>query len=293
MGKMNPPIRYVVVTPVRDEEKYVDHTLKSMISQNILPVEWIIVNDGSRDRTGQILDRYAREFSWIHVLHRTDRGYRKAGGGVMDAFYEGYNTLREKNWDFIVKLDGDLIFKSNYFSDCFDEFMKNTKLGIGGGTIYNNIGGKYEVEDCPEFHVRGATKIYRRDCWIAIGELIRAPGWDTLDEIKANMFGWETRSFRNIPLYQERITGGADGQWKNSVKNGMANYVSGYHPLFFFFKCVKRLIKKPILINSVGLMYGYISGYVQHVEQVKDDDLIKYIRMQQKNKLLFRKSIWK
>ena len=38
--------------------------------------------------------------------------------------------------------------------------------------------------------MRGATKIYKRDCWEAIGGLWVAPGWDTIDEVKANMLGW-------------------------------------------------------------------------------------------------------
>jgi len=94
MQEMDPTIRYVVVTPVRDEEKYIEQTVKSMISQTIVPVEWIIVDDGSKDRTGSIIDGYAREFDWIRAVHRGDRGFRQAGGGVMDAFYEGYGKIR-------------------------------------------------------------------------------------------------------------------------------------------------------------------------------------------------------
>jgi glycosyltransferase involved in cell wall biosynthesis len=292
MQEMDPTIRYVVVTPVRDEEKYIEQTVKSMISQTIVPVEWIIVDDGSKDRTGSIIDGYAREFDWIRAVHRGDRGFRQAGGGVMDAFYEGYGKIRTSEWEFVVKLDGDLLFRNTYFQDCFREFNINPKLGIGGGTIYNNLGGRYEIEECPRFHVRGATKIYRRECWIAIGDLIRAPGWDTLDELKANMLGWETRSFREIPLYQERVTGGAEGQWKNSVKNGVANYVSAYHPLFMFLKCCRRLFKKPFLVDSAGLMYGYMRGYLNGMKQTEDENLVKYIRGQQIKKLVFMDSIW-
>mgnify|MGYP002260221303 CR=1 FL=1 len=287
------PIRYVVVTPVRDEEKYIEHTINSMISQTCLPVEWIIVNDGSKDRTGEIIEKYARQFEWIHIVQREDRGYRKAGGGVVEAFYEGYNIIRENDWDYIVKLDGDLRFENKYFEECFKEFISNPKLGIGGGTIYNNIGGEYVREDCPGFHVRGATKIYRKECWVDIGDLIRAPGWDTLDEIKANMLGWETHSFLKILLYQERPTGGANGQWGNFVKNGLANYISGYHPFFMLLKCIKRFSQKPMIIGSVGLMYGYLSGYLKNIKQVEDKEILKYIRRQQINRLTFRDSIWR
>jgi glycosyltransferase involved in cell wall biosynthesis len=256
-------------------------------------LEWIIVNDGSKDRTGEIIERYAAQHDWIHALHRADRGYRKAGGGVIDAFYDGYDAINRKDWDFIVKFDGDLVFGESYFEGCIKEFACNPKLGIGGGTIYSNVDGKYILEECPGFHVRGATKIYRRKCWVDIGELIRAPGWDTVDEIKANMLGWETRSFPNIYLHQERVTGGAEGKWKDHVKHGLANYIAGYHPVFMMLKCLKRLFNKPRIIGSIALMTGFIKGYISDVSQVDDDDLIKYIRQQQMNRLLFRKSLWK
>ena len=173
-------IKYVIITPARDEEKYIEGTIRSVIQQTILPAEWVIVDDGSKDRTSEILERYSTQFTWIHPVNRADRGYRKSGGGVVDAFYEGYGELTTTDWDFIVKLDADLVFGNEYFEDCFKKFIENPKIGIGGGTIYSNINGKYVKENCPPFHVRGATKIYRRDCWSAIGDLIRAPGWDTL-----------------------------------------------------------------------------------------------------------------
>lgn len=286
-------IKYVIITPARDEEKHIEGTIRSVIGQSILPTEWVIVDDGSRDRTYEIIEKYSKQYPWIYPVRRNDRGYRKAGGGVVDTFYDGYDKLKKKEADFIVKLDSDLFFGNTYFADCFREFLNNPRLGIGGGMIYNNINGNYLLEDCPPFHVRGATKIYRWECWKAIGKLNRAPGWDTLDEIKANMLGWETRSFREIPLYQERITGGADGQWRNYVKNGLANYISGYHPLFMLLKCLKRIFQKPRILGSVALMYGYVSGYIKKIKRVDDKNLVEYIRKQQINRLLFRDSLWK
>jgi poly-beta-1,6-N-acetyl-D-glucosamine synthase len=149
-----------------------------------------------------------------------------------------------------------------------------------------------QVEDQPLFHVRGATKIYKRECWEAIGELIQAPGWDTLDEVKSSMLGWETRSFPELMVLHHRYTGAADGNWKNSVKNGMANYISGYHPIFMMVKCIKRMIKKPYLLGSAGLLYGFLKGYAKKVPRVDDPKLIKYLRKEQLNKILFRKTIW-
>jgi len=141
----------------------------------------------------------------------------KAGGGVMEAFYDGYDALTCDDWDFIVKLDGDLSFEDDYFQKCFDHFRNNDKLGIGGGMIYHVINGSMQLEENPLFHVRGATKIYKRKCWYEIDGLIKAPGWDTLDEVKANMLGWDTQSFSDLKIIHHRYTGDADGQWRNAV----------------------------------------------------------------------------
>jgi glycosyltransferase involved in cell wall biosynthesis len=284
--------KYVIITPARDEESYIENTIKSVIHQTIRPIEWVIVNDGSTDKTGLIIDKYAKQYQWIHTRHRENRGFRKAGGGVIETFYDGYNVLKSKDWNYIVKLDGDLSFDKDYFEKCFLEFNNNPKLGIGGGIIFNLKDSALKEEKNPVFHVRGATKIYKRECWNAIGGLMKAPGWDTLDEVKANMMGYKTQSFAELKLIHHRITGSADGTWQNCVKNGRGSYISGYHPIFMMFKCLKRAFHEPDLIASVGLFYGFISGYFQKIPQVNDDKLIQYLRKQQLRRLLLMKSIW-
>ena len=286
-------IRYVIITPVRDEEAYIHKTLESVASQTILPIEWIIVNDGSTDRTGEIGDQQARKNPWIKVIHTKNRGFRQAGTGVIDAFYEGYRTISQKDWEFVVKLDGDLSFQPDYFEESFRQFAKNARLGIGGGMIYNLVKGELQWERHPMFHVRGATKIYRRECWNDIGGLMKAPGWDTLDEVKANMFGWQTQSFLGLRVVHHRFTGSADGTWRNFVKNGLANYISGYHPIFMAVKCMKRLFQKPYIVGALGLLDGFITGYVKNIPQVPDEALIHYLRQQQLKRIFLKQSIWK
>lgn len=284
---------YVVVSPVRDEEAYIRFTLDCMVRQTILPKEWVIVNDGSTDRTGSIIDEYARQYSWIRVVHRVNRGFRKAGGGVVDAFNEGYQTIQSSDWDFVVKLDGDLSFQPDYFEKCFANFASDPRLGVGGGVICNVVNGIEELEKCPAFHVRGATKIYRRGCWDAIGGFWPAPGWDTMDEVKASMLGWTTKSFPDLHILHHRYTGTAEGLWAGLVKNGRANYICGYHPLFMVSKCVLRLVQKPYLIGSAALFYGFITGYLKNVPQVDDPETISYLRRQQLSRLWGRETIWR
>lgn len=284
--------KYVVITPVRDEEVFIAATIESMIRQTVLPQEWIIVDDGSKDNTGKIIDEYANRYSWIKTVHREDRGFRKSGGGVVDAFNDGYRVLTCSDWDFISKFDGDLTFTPDYFEKCFAEFAGDPKLGVGGGVICYLTNGVEKVEQAPAFHVRGATKIYRKACWEGIGGYWPAPGWDTIDEVKANSMGWSSRSFADLHLVHHRHTGAADGLWGGLVKYGRANYICGYHPLFMLGKCLRRLRLSPPILGSIALLYGYVSGYLKRVPQVNDPAAIAYLRRQQLNRLMGRESIW-
>ena len=284
--------RYIVITPVRDEEVHLRLTIECMLRQTVLPAAWIIVNDGSSDHTGAIIDEYASRYPWIQGVHRENRGFRKSGGGVVEAFNDGYKMVEIEDWDFVVKLDGDLSFDSDYFERCFRNFAEEPTLGVGGGVICYIVDGTKEFEECPAFHVRGATKIYRRTCWKAIGGFWPAPGWDTIDEVKANSLGWHTQSFGDLHLVHHRPTGAADGLWGGLVKNGRANYICGYHPLFMLGKCLRRLALKPRIVGSAALMYGFLSGYLKRIPQVDDPVMIAYLRRQQLSRLAGRESIW-
>lgn len=289
-------VRFVIITPVRNEETYLPKTIASVACQTVRPTQWIIVDDGSTDETGEIADAAAGEHCWIRVLHRPDRGFRKSGGGVMEAFHDGYRQLQTRDWDFLVKLDGDLTFAADYFEKCFDHFRANPRLGIGGGLVCNEIAGQLALDskDDPRFHVRGATKIYCHACWDAIGGLIQATGWDTMDELKANMLGWKTYTFSEIHLIHHRETGGADGRWRNWFKNGRANYIVGYHPLFMLGKCVRRAFRRPYGIASLALWCGFMTGYVSRVPQrVADRAVIRYLRSEQWRALLGKKCLWR
>lgn len=285
--------KYVIISPVRDEFQYVEKTINSIILQKILPLQWVIVDDGSTDGTDEILDRYS-ELSWIKVVHRANRGYRAAGSGVIEAFYEGYSALSVTDWDFVVKLDGDLSFNVDYFQKCLAHFGSEPGLGIAGGTVYVFENGKLKIDSAgdPPFHVRGATKIYRRACWDKISPLVRAPGWDTIDEVKANLHGWNTRTFSDLKLIQHKATGEAAGNWRNWFKNGRANYITGYHPLFMLAKCARRTFQKPLFVNSLALWAGFSTGYLKRIPQVQDVEVIRYLRQQQIRHLFLRPSIY-
>jgi len=288
---MNP--KYAIITPVRDEQSYIGSTIESVIRQTTRPVEWVIIDDGSTDRTGEIVDRYGAEHPWIRVVHRVNRGFRKAGGGVMEAFYDGYNALQCQNWDFIVKLDGDLSFAPEYFQKCFDYFRRDPQLGIGGGEIHHDISGELKLEKSPRFHVRGATKIYRRACWEEIGGLWPAPGWDTIDEVKANMLGWTTHTFTDLHLLHHRFTGSEEGLLRDRVKHGVACYVSWYHPLYVVASCLYRLTQKPYVLGSAAIVYGFLKAHFTRPARLQEPPYVAYIRSQQLRRLCGMQTIWR
>jgi glycosyltransferase involved in cell wall biosynthesis len=281
-----------IITPVRDEEAFIGKTFESVLAQTILPCEWIIVDDGSTDRTPFIIDDFARKHSWITALHRKDIGFRSTGGGIA-GFLFGLENLRTRDWNFLVNLDGDLSFAPNYFEKCFHHFASNPKLGIAGGTIYNKIEDKLVLERVAEFHVRGATKVYRRECWDRLGGMWNGLGWDTIDEVKANIRGWETRSIPDLPLVHYRFTGSGFGKWWGLIKNGQADYIVGYHPVFFGAKCIRRLFRAPVLLGSLALAYGWINAHWKRLSRVEDPEIVAFVRSQQLKRLLGQSSIWK
>ena len=284
----------MVITPVRNEQENLPYTIESVVAQTVRPDVWIIVDDGSTDATSLIADNAATQHSWIQVVHRPNRGFRKAGGGVIEAFYDGFDQLGDREWNFLVKLDADLVMAPDYFERCFDRFKQDPRIGIAGGLICRRHGSDLVAESNgdPSFHVRGATKIYRRACWDQLGGLIKNPGWDTVDELKANMLGWKTCTFEDLRVHQLKNTGSVDGAWRNAVKNGLANYVTGYHPLFMLAKCAKRVLDRPYGIGASGLAWGFASGYLRGVDRIQDDAFIRYVRNQQLRRLTLRSSIW-
>jgi glycosyltransferase involved in cell wall biosynthesis len=277
-------LNYAVVTPVRNEAEYIEMTIRSMVQQTIKPTEWVIVDDGSTDGTCDIVNQYRSGNPWIKLVHRKDRGKRQRGRGVVEAFYDGYNTL-QKDFNFIVKLDSDLSFECHYFESLLKQFAINPHLGVTGGAVYEKLDGKHWVLQSHRDHVRGPTKVYRKACFEAIGGLAPTLGWDGLDEWKALSKGWEVQSFMDLKVYHYRITGGATGLIKSRVEQGQGAYCMSYHPLFLIARGIGQLPKKPYIIGGIAMTLAYFMAFLQGRERISDPAVKKFIRNTQLKKL--------
>ena len=232
------------------------------------------MNDGSTDRTAEIIDRWAAEQPWILAVHRENRGRREPGGGVIEAFYEGYGIVSDLDWDYLVKLDGDLSFDPDYFEDVLRNSNRIQPWESVAGSSAMCSTESCRLNRIQPFMFEGQQRFTSVACWEQIRSLIRAPGWDTIDEVKANMLGWRTRSFENLKLVHYRFTGAANGAWQNSIKNGRGKlYIRITTRCSCCFKSIKRLVEKPYLVVSAGLLCGFVLGYIRRIPQIEDQRL--------------------
>ena len=205
---------------------------------------------------------------------------RQRGKGVIEAFYAGYETLTQE-YNFIVKLDGDLSFEPDYFEALLREFSSDPQLGIAGGGVYEQPDGKTWVLYTPKDHVRGATKMYRQTCFEAIGGLAPAMGWDGIDEWKALSLGWKVQSFLEIKMYHYRFTGAATGYLRSCIEQGNGAYRMGYHPLFMVARGVRRMTDRPYLIGGLAMIWAYFLSWLRRDELLADPPVVRYVRRTQ------------
>jgi glycosyltransferase involved in cell wall biosynthesis len=283
--------KFAIVTPVKDEINYFPKTVKSILNQEVKPHKWIIIDDGSTDGTTEVIKKAERENDWIEGIYREQNKNRKPGGEFVLGI--GVEKINIDDYDFIVRMDGDLDFEKNYFKVLLEKFDNNPKLGIAGGVCFITRNGKQIEEKHPRFHTRGPLKTYRTQCYKDIDGLLNCLGWDSIDELKANMLNWETYSFPELKIHHLKKTQSSGGILRGSINQGIAGYNSGFHPLYVLIKALYIVLFMNYKYNSIGLLWGYFSHWITFKAKPIDKRLIKYIRKQQMNRLLGKETIWK
>jgi glycosyltransferase involved in cell wall biosynthesis len=272
-------VRFGLVTPVRDEEEFIGAMIESVVAQTTLPLKWIIVDDGSRDRSAEIIQSYAEQYGFIRFLQLPPREQRYFGGE--SAASVGLRELAAEDLDYIARFDADLVFPPDHFARIFKKCLANPRIGIAGGGLYIKQNGVFVLEKHSSYHVRGAIKVYRRQCLEVIGGLGEGMGWDTLDEVTAWVNGWDTRSFEDVEAIHQRPTGQAIPSDRLYHARGRAEFLTWSHPLFVFGKAVKIGFSEGSIMKPAFYLTGFLTGYIRGEERIHDPEIAKARRAQQ------------
>lgn len=281
--------RYAVVSPVRNEAELIRHTLESVVAQTEPPSVWIIVDDGSTDETAAIVAEYEASAGYIKLLHLENDGAAKPADRLLwaaeaVAFNNGLATIELDDFDYIVKLDGDLAFGPGYFATLMDEFEADPTLGMAGGYCYQPYKGGRLMEWNPQSHVRGPTKMYRVACFKEIGGIEPVYAWDALDVLKAQMAGWRTSSF-DLVVDHLKPTGSVGGLLKARSRQGVGAYLLGYHPLFLLARAARLSMASPYVLGGFAFLGGYVKAAIRRPPRIADTETIAYLRRQQMQRL--------
>ena len=270
---------YILISPVKDEERYVERTITAVVSQTLRPLLWILVDDESSDQTPRILERYARKFEWVKTMRLQGLSKMKPGAAEVRAFNAGYQAIGNTNFDYLVKLDCDLDLPSDYFERLVERFLQDPKLGIASGIYLEKTKDKWSPVTMPAYHAAGASKMMRRACHDDIGGLIAERGWDTVDEIRAQMAGWKTCHFEDLRFFHLKTEGSRVGSLRTSAMQGEVYYLTGGSGLFFLLKLLDRSIRaKPMFIASIAMLSGFLSFLISGKKRLVNDAEARFYR---------------
>jgi glutamate dehydrogenase/leucine dehydrogenase/glycosyltransferase involved in cell wall biosynthesis len=288
-GKAEPRAKasYAIVSPVRNEQNYLEQVIASVANQTVLPKQWVLVDDGSTDRTAEILQQAAQTYPWITIVTRRDRGYRQLGKGEAEAFADGYTAVKNAGAEFLLKLDGDVALPPHYAEALLAQFAQNPELGIASGAFSMPVKGSFVVERLSKHNTAAHARLYRKECFEDIGGLAPVLGFDTIDEVKARLRGWSVQSFKETKgLHLRPIASSTGAWWKGRAREGKAAYFCGAHPLFALARGVRLLARHPRLTGGLGYLAGYFRDWCRNAPRYREKDVRNAVRGHQLRRLL-------
>ncbi|HUH52137.1 MAG TPA: glycosyltransferase family A protein [Flavobacterium sp.] len=270
-------MRYYVIIPVYNEQDHIIKMLDSLLSQSLLAEKVVIVDDNSTDNSARIIKEYIARYDFIELVYNASEAIHLPGSKVIKAFNKGLEVL-DDNYDFIVKLDGDLILPTNYFEQIAAVFQANPKVGMAGGRAYIEKNDQLILESLTDDdHIRGAFKSYRKACFLEIGKLKADMGWDTVDELLARYYGWEIAVDKSLQVKHLKPTG---NQYNSAsrYKQGEAFYSLGYGAVITVLASMKLAFKKGKPLLCIDYIKGYYKAKKAHKPLLVTAEQAKFIR---------------
>jgi poly-beta-1,6-N-acetyl-D-glucosamine synthase len=275
---------YALITAARNEEAYIRYTLEAVVNQTRRPRTWLIVSDGSTDRTDEFVQDFAHSYDFVELLHLSDSETRSFSSKAF-ALNRAYRAIHHIEFDFIGILDADAAVPPNYYEELLARYDSYPRMGLAGGVIVEDCGGSWKRRRSDSLKdVPGANQFFRRGCYDAIGGLIPLPwgGIDTAANVMARQKGWEVRIFPELQVRHHRPTGTAGiTPHRSRFRGGMRDFSLGYHPLFEIGKCFRRILERPYITGSVLHLGGYLAAFLTERRPAMPDDFIHYLRRQQ------------
>jgi glycosyltransferase involved in cell wall biosynthesis len=284
---MTAQLSYVLITPARNEGAFIEKTIDSMIHQTVLPLKWVIVDDGSTDKTGEIVENYLKRYPWIELIRRVPRKDRNFAGKVY-AFNEGLYRVQDLKFDLIGNLDADISFGPDHLEFLLSKFVESSKLGVAGTAYTQDDWDSTRDSFEGEVSVHGACQLFRYQCFLDIGGYCPNPagGIDWIAVTTARMKGWMTRNYPERRFHHYRTMGTAErGSLGAMFDYGKKDYFLGGSPVWEVFRVAYRMTKKPILFGGLALLLGYCSAAIRRVDRPVSVELIRFHRSEQMKKL--------
>jgi len=278
---------YVLITPARNEADLIEKTIRSVISQTVLPKRWVIVSDGSTDNTDEIVKKYMNGREWLELIHLPERQERNFAAKVQ-VFNVGFDRVKTLSFDVIGCLDADISFSEDYFAYLLKKFEAMPDLGVAGTHYIEDNFHSYDDSHMNIHHVNGGCQLFRKTCFQEIGGYvpIKGGGIDWVAVTTARMKGWTTRSFADRTFYHHRKIGTAgSNELISRFKYGKKDYFLGGHPLWQLFRGTFQMTKKPYLVGGLALLLGYFWCWVTRFERPISAGLIKFHRKEQLDRL--------
>jgi biofilm PGA synthesis N-glycosyltransferase PgaC len=255
---------YAVISPVCDEAAHFTHTADSMVAQRHPPAQWIVVDDGSRDRTREIAEGYAAVHPWITVVDSGQSAAPRARGAkIVRAFNVGLSALSERP-DVVVKMDGDIMLASHYFQWVAETFARVPDAGVVGGQTQTFDGERWAPDDVSRHNVNGAAKAYRMACFEQIGGLHASMGWDGIDEYAARARGWGVYVLSELAILHYKPRGSRQ-RWRHARwEEGLGAHYMGYRPDFMALRAAYRILTEPPIplagfVFAAGYLYAALT----------------------------------